>query len=353
MFNLNNLVRENIRTLKPYSSARDEFQGKHSVMLDANEINVDFSNSSTNALANYNRYPDPQQLQLKKAIATLKNVDSECIFLGNGSDECIDVVYKSFCDSGKDNVIICPPTYGMYEVAANIFNTVVRPALLTQDFQLNLYEIEKLADKNTKLLWICSPNNPTGNSIDRAKILSLLNSFNGIVILDEAYIDFSASASFLDVLNDHPNLIILQTFSKAWGLAALRLGMAFASPSIIKVMTSVKPPYNINAFTQDHVLKCLGMQDLVKKNIGDIVQQRNSLAFALERYSFVEKVYPSDANFLLVKVKDAKVVYKYLLDQRIVVRDRSNVTLCDDCLRITIGSKSENQMLTNTLNNFK
>lgn len=352
MFNINDLIRENIKVLKPYSSARDEFTGKANIMLDANENSLDpFSDSSTGTL-NHNRYPDPQQIKLKQAIAKSKNIDTGSIFLGNGSDECIDVLYKSFCEPGMDNIIICPPTYGMYEVTANILNIGVRSALLQQDFQPDLIQIEKLTDKNTKLIWICSPNNPTGNSIERDKILSLLNTFSGIVILDEAYIDFSNEPSFLDVLHNHPNLVILQTFSKAWSMAALRLGMAFASPEIISVMNKVKPPYNINAFTQRHILRSLATQELTINSVDKIVQERKNLAIALDRLPFVVTVYPSDANFLLIKLKDAKAVYKHLLNEGIVVRDRSNVALCENCLRITVGNTTENQVLITTLKNF-
>lgn len=344
MFNLNNLIRQNIKTLKPYSSARDEFSGEAKVFLDANE------NSLGSPLMKwYNRYPDPHQVKLKEAISAIKSVAADHIFLGNGSDECIDLLFRCFCNPGKDNVIICPPTYGMYEVSANINDIELRKAPLLDDFQLNLAHIETLVDANTKLIWICSPNNPTGNSINRNDIETILNNFNGLVVIDEAYINFSRHKSFTQELADYPNLVVMQTFSKAWGLAGLRLGMAFASKEIISILNTVKPPYNINQATQELALKALEEVGQVNDMIKEIVQMRVALKAVFEKIPAIEKVYPSDANFLLLKMKDARKVYDFLLTKGIVVRDRSNVILCEDCLRITIGTEEENTQLVEAI----
>ncbi len=344
MFSLNSLTRDNIKTLKPYSSARDEFSGEAKVFLDANE------NSLGSPLMKwYNRYPDPHQVKLKEAISAIKSVDADQIFLGNGSDECIDLLYRCFCNPGKDNVIICPPTYGMYEVSANINDVELRRAPLLGDFQLNLAHIETLIDANTKLIWICSPNNPTGNAINRNDIETILNNFNGLVVIDEAYINFSRHKSFTQELANYPNLVIMQTFSKAWGLAGLRLGMAFASKELISILNTVKPPYNINQATQELALKALKEVGQVNDMIKEIVQMRVALKAVLEKIPAIEKVYPSDANFLLVKMKNARKVYEFLLTEGIVVRDRSNVILCEDCLRITIGTEEENTQLVEAI----
>lgn len=344
MFQLDKLVRENIKTLTPYSSARDEFSGEAKVFLDANE------NSLGSPLIKwYNRYPDPHQLKLKEAISAIKSIAVENIFLGNGSDECIDLLYRCFCNPGKDNIIICPPTYGMYEVSANINDVAIRRAPLLEDFQLDLIHLETLVDENTKLIWICSPNNPTGNAIHRGDIESVLNNFSGLVVIDEAYINFSRHKSFIQELPDYPNLVVLQTFSKAWGMAGLRLGMAFASTEIIEILNRVKPPYNISQATQEIALKALEEVGQVNDMIKELVQMRVALKAVFEKIPFVEKVYPSDANFLLVKMVDARKVYEYLLEQGIVVRDRSSVKLCDNCLRITIGTEQENTALVETL----
>jgi histidinol-phosphate aminotransferase len=335
-FNLTDLVRENIKKLTPYSSARDEFSGAAKVFLDANE------NSLGSPLMKwYNRYPDPQQYKLKEAIRDVKNIDPENIFLGNGSDECIDILFRIFCNPAKDNVIICPPTYGMYEVSANINDIEIRKASLTEDFQLDIIHLENLVDANTKIIWICSPNNPTGNSINRKDIETVLNNFSGIVVIDEAYINFARQKTFTADLHDYPNLVVMQTFSKAWGLAALRLGMAFASVEIIQLMNKVKPPYNINQATQELALKALGNMEQVNEMILLIADMREALIDVLLTIPGVIKVYPSDANFLLIKVKEAKKVYEFLLTKGVVVRDRSNVQLCDDCLRVTIGTEKE------------
>lgn len=346
-FDLNKLIRENIKNLTPYSSARDEFSGAAKVFLDANE------NSLGSPLTKwYNRYPDPHQKKVKERVAFVKSVPAENIFLGNGSDECIDLLFRSFCEPKKDNVIICPPTYGMYEVSANINDVEIRKAPLLEDFQLDLVHLENLVDENTKLIWICSPNNPTGNSLNRADIEAVLNNFNGIVVIDEAYINFAKQKSFIQELNDYPNLIVMQTFSKAWGLAALRLGMAFASVEIIEVLNKVKPPYNINQATQDLALKALEEVGQVNDMIKLIVDMRQALMEVFTQIPIVEKVYDSDANFFLVKIQDARKVYEYLLTKGIVVRDRSNVKLCDNCLRITIGTEKENTLLVDAIADY-
>jgi histidinol-phosphate aminotransferase len=347
MFQLESLLRENIKSLVPYSSARDEFKGEAKVFLDANE------NSLGSPLTKwYNRYPDPLQWKVKEAISKIKGVPPQHIFLGNGSDECIDVLFRTFCEPGKDNVIINPPTYGMYEVSANINDIEIRRAKLQDDFQLDLVHLENLVDANTKIIWICSPNNPTANSLEREDIEIVLNNFHGLVVIDEAYINFSRHKSFIQELSEYPNLVVMQTFSKAWGLAGLRLGMAFASEAIIEVMNKVKPPYNINQSTQDLALKALDEVEQVNEMIRLIVKMREELVIGLAKISIVEKVYPSDANFLLVKVKDARKIYEYLLQHEIVVRDRSKVELCEGCLRITVGTENENKELITALQSF-
>lgn len=346
-FNLNELVRPNIAQLTPYSSARDEFSGEAKVFLDANE------NSLGSPLSKwYNRYPDPHQIAIKNKLAAIKGIDAAHIFLGNGSDECIDLLYRSFCIPSKDNVIICPPTYGMYEVSANINDIALKKIPLLPSYQLNLIEIEQAIDEHTKLIWICSPNNPTGNSINRLDIETILNNFKGIVVIDEAYINFSKQKSFVQELTEYPNLVVLQTFSKAWGLAGLRLGMAFASTSIIEVLNKVKPPYNINQSTQELVLKALEEVGQVNDMIRLLVDMRDALAEVFNSMPTVEQVYPSDANFLLVKIKDARKVYEFLLTKGIVLRDRSNVQLCNECLRITVGSEQDNTILIDAMQDW-
>jgi histidinol-phosphate aminotransferase len=347
MFDINNLVRENIKNLTPYSSARDEFKGEARVFLDANE------NSLGSPLMKwYNRYPDPLQWKVKQKLSEIKQVPPQNMFLGNGSDECIDLLYRAFCNPGKDNVIICPPTYGMYEVSANINDVEVRKAPLLDDFQLNLAHIEQLVDANTKIIWLCSPNNPTGNSLNREDMEMVLNNFNGLVVVDEAYINFSRQRSMLKELSDYPNLVVMQTLSKAWGLAGLRLGMMFASEAIIEIINKVKPPYNIGQHTQEIVLQALENTDQVNDMIMMIVDMRFALEEVFNQMPIVEKVYPSDANFLLVKMKDARKIYEYLLEQGIVVRDRSKVTLCEDSLRITVGTEQENTELVDALGSY-
>ncbi|MDH7461617.1 histidinol-phosphate transaminase [Chitinophagaceae bacterium 26-R-25] len=348
MFDFNSLLRENIKKLVPYSSARDEFKGEARIFLDANE------NSYGSPLIKwYNRYPDPLQIKVKEKLQQIKGLPIENMFIGNGSDECIDILYRALCNPGKDNVIICPPTYGMYEVSANINDVEVRKARLLDNFQLDLVHLETLVDANTKIIWLCSPNNPTGNSLDREDVEIVLNNFPGLVVIDEAYINFSRYRSFTQELSEYPNLLVMQTLSKAWGLAALRVGMAFASQEIIEVMNKIKPPYNINQASQELVLKALEEVEQVNEMIRTIVQQREALVAQLGQLPIVQKIYPSDANFILVKVNDAKGTYNFLLEKGIVVRDRSKVELCEGCLRITIGTEEENAALLERLGEIR
>lgn len=347
MFDLNNLLRENIKKLVPYSSARDEFKGEAQIFLDANE------NSFGSPLTKwYNRYPDPLQKKVKQKLSEIKGVPSENIFLGNGSDECIDILLRAFCEPGKDNIIICPPTYGMYEVSANINDVRVKKVPLTPTFQLNLPAIEEAVDEHTKIIFLCSPNNPTGNSLNKIDVEIILNNYFGLVVMDEAYINFSRFRSFTRELNDYPNICVLQTLSKAWGLAALRVGIAFASEAIVQIMNKIKPPYNINQASQELALKALEEVKQVNEMIREIVKQREDLIQLLSELSIVKTIYPSDANFLLVKVSDAKGIYNFLLERGIVVRDRSKVELCEGCLRITIGTPEENNKLIKELKDF-
>jgi len=344
-FNLNSLVRDNIKNMTAYSSARHEFSGNASVYLDANE------NSFGSPLADsFNRYPDPLQMQVKEKLSQIKGVPPQNIFLGNGSDEAIDLLYRVFCEPGRDNVIIFPPTYGMYEVCAEMNNVKIKKVNLTKNYQLNIEAIEEAIDPFTKLIFICSPNNPTGNSINHSDVEMILNNFEGLVVIDEAYINYSKQKSFIAELTEYPNLVVMQTLSKAWGLAGLRLGMAFASQPVIDLMNKVKYPYNINTATQSLVLDALNNIEWVNKHISVTVSEREKLKNELLNLSFTESVYPSDANFLLAKMKNASGIYQNLVEKGIIVRDRSKVVLCDDCLRITVGTEAENKLLIDVLN---
>lgn len=339
-----NLVRKNILGLKPYSSARDEFKGEAKVFLDANE------NPFGSPLdKNYNRYPDPLQLKLKQKISSIKGIPAQHIFLGNGSDEPIDLLFRIFCEPGIDNVIVCPPTYGMYSVAADINNVELVKVNLTPDFQLDVPAIMDKINEHTKMLFICSPNNPSGNSMHYDDIEFLLNNFLGIVVVDEAYINYSKQRSLIRELTEYENLVILQTFSKAWGLAGLRLGMAFSTSVIIDLMNKVKPPYNINDATAGLALEALEKIDQINLQIKETVEERQRLSKALEQIEQVEKVYPSDANFILVKFKNADDLYAKLLQNGIVVRSRTKVEQCEGCLRITVGTKEENTLLIDAI----
>ena len=335
-FSIQNITRKNILALQPYSSARDEFTGEASVFLDANENPFN---------APYNRYPDPRQLALKKQISLLKKIPSDHIFLGNGSDEPIDLVFRAFCEPGIENVVAIAPTYGMYRVAADINNINYRDVLLEEDFSLNAEKILSAIDSATKLIFLCSPNNPTGNALDQTEILSIIQNFNGLVILDEAYIDFCPEKSLLPNLALYPNLVVLQTLSKAWGLAGVRLGMAFASPEIISILNKIKYPYNINLLTQNKALEMLQSADQKDSWVKTILTQKAILAKELIKLPNVTRLYPSDSNFVLVKTPAAKKIYQALVNRQIIVRDRSKIVLCGEALRITVGTEEENKQL--------
>ena len=343
-FNLQTILRDNIKNLIPYSSARHEFKGNASIYLDANE------NPYGSPLEkDYNRYPDPFQLELKEEISKIKGVPVQNTFIGNGSDEAIDLLVRAFCRPGIDNILIVPPTYGMYEVAANINDVEIKRVNLTKSYQLDLEGISETIDANTKLIFVCSPNNPTGNSIHRDDIETLLANFGGLVVVDEAYINYSRQKSFIQELTEYGNLVVLQTLSKAWGLAGLRIGIAFASEEIIEVFNKIKPPYNVNQSSQE--LALAGLRDIEKVNnwIRKTVSERELLIQNLLELPFVEKINPSDANFILAKTENPKDIYNHLTNEGIIVRDRSQVTLCEGCLRITIGTPAENQLLLESL----
>lgn len=340
---LNKLLRKNILDLKPYSSARDEYTGEAMVFLDANENPFNQP---------YNRYPDPLQRALKEKIAILKTIDSANIFLGNGSDEPIDLLIRAFCEPGKDNVVTINPTYGMYQVAADISAVELRKVSLTEEYEIDTETLLAACDENTKLIFLCSPNNPTGNSLSKDAMLSVAKKFKGLLVVDEAYIDFAPGKTLLNELSEIPNLVILQTFSKAWGMAGIRMGMAFASTEIIQVLNKIKYPYNLNILSQQKALELLEQNEQVEDWVKLLISERERIAKDLENLPFVVKVYPSDANFLLVKMHDARGIYEYLVEEGIIVRDRSKVHLCDDSLRITIGAENENNILIETLNNL-
>ena len=337
---INTLVRKNVLNMKPYSSARDEFHGEAEVFMDANENPYP---------SPYNRYPDPLQWSVKEKLSQLKGVKPEQIFLGNGSDEPIDLIIRAFCEPNHDSILITEPTYGMYKVCAEVNAVNVQQVLLTPDFDLDLGEIPNTFDATTKVIFLCSPNNPTGNLLSRDRIVEVLKRFYGLVVIDEAYIDFTKSKSFVNELKKYPNLVVLQTFSKAWGLAGLRLGMCFASEAIISILNKIKYPYNVNIRTQELALDA--MENAYRKDIwvDEILKEKESLTRELKNLSLVDKVFPSDANFLLVRVKDAQSTYQYLMDNKIIVRDRSRVNLCYNCLRITVGTPEENKRLIDAL----
>lgn len=344
---IDTLVRESLRNLQPYSTARDEFKGEARIFLDANENSL-----GSPVAAGLNRYPDPYQTELKEAISKIKGVPPQNIFLGNGSDEAIDLLFRIFCEPGKSNVVVCPPTYGMYKVSAAINNVEVREAPLDAEFDLDMDAIGEKIDENTRLIFICSPNNPSGNAVNRMKVEAILNGFNGLVIIDEAYVNYSRHRSFISELTEYTNLVVLQTFSKAWGMAALRLGMAFACQDVIDWFNKVKPPYNVNELTQRAAIKALSKIDEINAWTRKTVEERDRLALALLEVKSVERVYPSDANFLLVKFKESKPIFDHLLSKGIVVRDRSLQPGCENCLRITVGTEEENLQLLTALQNL-
>ena len=343
--NINSLIRDNIKSLKPYSSARDEFKEFSSslIFLDANE------NPFDNGV---NRYPDPQQVTLKSKLSEIKNIPIDNILLGNGSDEVLDLIIRVFCEPNQDNVITLPPTYGMYEVLANTNAIDIKSVSLNDDFQPDIDTILAIADANSKVLFLCSPNNPTANSFNSDLVEKLLMQFKGIVVIDEAYIEFSKEESWLSRLNEFSNLIVTQTLSKAYGLAGIRLGVCYASKEIISTLNRIKPPYNINALTQEKALERLQDIERVKEQIATIIEQRDKLIQELTTIKFVDRVYPSDANFVLVKVDDATKRYNQLLEKGIVVRNRTNQTNCENCLRFTVGTALENSTLIKTLKNI-
>lgn len=344
MKSLEQLVRPNIWSLAPYSSARDEYSGKEAhVFLDANENPYN---------APYNRYPDPLQRDVKQVLSKVKGVPAENIFLGNGSDEAIDLPYRIFCEPGRDNVVAIAPTYGMYKVCADINNVEYRTVMLDDDFQMHAELLLATCDANTKIIWICSPNNPTGNSLNRDEIVKVVETFDGIVIVDEAYIDFAQQKSMRQELPTHPNLIILQTMSKAWGSAAIRLGMAFASKDIIAIYNKVKYPYNVNLLTQQQALEALKDPFEVDKWVKTLLTERSRVMQAFLDLPICEQLFKTDANFFLVRVTNAKEIYDYLVDKGIIVRNRHRVELCNNCLRITIGTRTENNELLAALRQY-
>lgn len=345
MKDLKELTRPNIWALKPYSSARDEYNGAEaSVFLDANENPYNTPN---------NRYPDPMQRELKNMIAPIKKVKPENIFLGNGSDEAIDLVYRAFCRPDIDNVVAIDPTYGMYQVCADVNDVEYRKVLLDENYQFNADKLLAASDENTKLIFLCSPNNPTGNNLNRGEMEKLLHTFQGLVVIDEAYADFSSAPSFLEDLVNYPNLIVLQTFSKAWGCAAIRLGMAFASKEIIAIFSKIKYPYNVNLLTQKEAVTMLQRHYEVDRWVKSLLEERRHLVKEFMQLACCEKIYPTDANFFLAKVTDAKKIYSYLVSKGIIVRNRTNISLCRDCLRVTIGTRPENDTLLEALKNYK
>ncbi len=342
-FELSKIIRKNILNLKPYSSARNEYSGDDAIFLDANENPFN---------APYNRYPDPNQSILKQKISELFKVGVNKIFLGNGSDEAIDLVFRAFCEPTIDKAISIEPSYGMYKVCADIQNVQMDFALLNKDFSLNIDTIYSKIQPETKIIFLCSPNNPTANLLEEDKIIEILKKFSGLVVVDEAYNDFADSEGMLKYLDKFPNLIVLRTFSKAWGMAGIRLGMAFASEEIISVLNKIKYPYNLNVLSQEFVLKAIS--DLEEKDnwIKEIKVERERLKSELKQFNFINKIYPSDANFLLLKTENPKQLYNYLAEEKIIVRDRSEVALCEGCLRFTIGTKTENNLLIEKLKTY-
>ncbi len=340
---INTLLRENVRRMKPYSSARDEFTGDAEVFLDANENPYP---------SPYNRYPDPLQREVKRLLAPIKDVPAQQIFLGNGSDEAIDLLIRAFCEPNRDAILITEPTYGMYAVCANVNAVRIERVLLDDHFDLDPDALPPLDDPTLKIIFLCSPNNPSGNLISRDRIITLLDRFKGLVVVDEAYIDFTSSPSFTTLLNQYTNLVVLQTFSKAWGLAGLRLGMCFASRPIIDILNKIKYPYNVSIRTQELAIEALKQHTRMQQWVKEILEERDRLATSLMRLPITTKVYPSEANFILVRVTDAPGIYRKLMEAGIIVRDRSNVQLCSNCLRITVGTPAENRKLLDTIGSF-
>lgn len=355
-FDLKKALRPHIAAIKPYSSARDEYSGSEGVFLDANENSMGTPGMAMPSMAisatHFHRYPDPYQQKLKQRIAEIKGIPAKNIFLGNGSDEAIDLLMRAFCRPGIDNIVILPPTYGMYEVSAAINDVAVKKALLTDSFLINPKTLDAAINEYSKILFFCSPNNPSGNLMQADVIEEYLHKFDGLVVVDEAYIDFTDTESWTSRLSEFPNLLVMQTMSKAWGMAALRLGMAYASEEIMAVLNKIKPPYNISALTQQESFKILEHTEAQQQMVQQLLRERENLQQALEKLPMVQLVYPSDANFLLVKMQDAAAIFHYLIDEKVIVRDRSKVVLCDSCLRITVGTAEENERLLSELKNF-
>ena len=344
MFNPRDILRKHLRDLVPYASARDEFSGQARIYLDANENGL---GSTVSGL--YNRYPDPHQKLVKEKLAQIKGVQPDQIFLGNGSDEAIDLLIRAFCEPKEDNILILPPTYGMYKVSAAINNVEVITAPLTPDFNIDESRVFEEITSGTRLIFVCNPNNPTGNALKEGAVIRLLEQFSGCVVVDEAYIDFAKHQSFVHHLENYPNLVVMQTFSKAWGLAGLRLGMAFANTTIVDILNKIKPPYNINGLTQEKALEALANEPLKNRMVETILTAREKLMDQLAGLVLVKHIYPTDTNFILVKVDDPRGIYHYLIDNSVVVRDRSNVHLCEGCLRVTVGTEDENETLIQKL----
>lgn len=346
--NFNQLIRTHILNLQPYSSARDEYSGQEGTFLDANE-----NPFSSVTGEKFNRYPDPYQWEIKKKLATMIGVDPKSIFLGNGSDEPIDLLIKAICEPLENNIVIMPPTYGMYKVCADIQQVYVQQAPLSEDFDIDLDNVFDSVNAATKIIWICSPNNPSGNLVNKESIFQILKAFpDKLVVVDEAYIDFANTTSFVAELSNYENLVVLQTFSKAWGMAGLRLGVAYCHPEIIKILNKIKYPYNLNILSQQKLSEALDNETQKNDFVNKINTLRTILSSELINIPSVIKIYPSDSNMLLVKFNDAKGLFKHLLEHKVIVRDRSNVTLCDDCLRLSIGTEAENKMLLNAIKNF-
>ncbi len=347
MINIEKLLRENIKKLKPYSSARDEYSGSIGIFVDANENS--FGSVPDGKL---NRYPDPHQAEVKAKLSKIKNVNVENIFIGNGSDEAIDLLIRAFCEPSIDEILIMPPTYGMYKVAADINNVEMIEVPLTSDFNINVERVLSNINDKTKLLFICSPNNPSGNLLKRDSIYKILKSFNGIVVIDEAYIDFANQKSWISELENFNNLVVLQTFSKAWGLANVRVGMAFGNQILISVLNKIKYPYNVNGVSQQIISSALDNESQKNILVSNIISERARLINALSEIPFIENIFPSDSNFVLANVKNANDVYNYLLENKIIVRNRSNMINCNECLRITVGTKEENNKLIKVLSEW-
>lgn len=346
-FDIQHLLRPHLRKFKAYSSARTEYTGANAIFLDANENALGAASGD-----DVNRYPDPVQSELKKEISKIKSIPVENIFVGNGSDEAIDLLFRAFCESGQDNVIVCPPTYGMYETSANLNNVELVEVLLTRDYQLQVEKVLAAVNEHTKMIFICNPNNPTGNLLHEKDIIAIVENFAGLVIIDEAYIDFAPSDSWILKLNQYPNVVVMQTLSKAWGMAGIRVGMAFASVEIIKILTAIKPPYNVSKLAQEAALKALKNIDYKNEMTQTIIGQTKKLIHAFEELSYVKKVHPTHSNFILIEVENPDGLYQYLTDKKVIVRNRNTTPLCEGCVRISVGTPAENDELLKWMSTY-